>query len=122
VNFYDRLVATTLVPFVLVAALAFTYRAANRRAGIGSAGVVARTAAWSRHVAAGLLVTFLVFTSASSVVFNTFPCDDGVVDGESYLRADYSISCNTRLHAFFRAYAGVMILLRRRQMRTGRRQ
>ncbi|CAN0521007.1 unnamed protein product, partial [Laminaria digitata] len=36
-----------------------------------------------------------VFTSVSTVVFKTFACDDGVVDGESYLRVDYSISCKS---------------------------
>ncbi|CAN0492669.1 unnamed protein product, partial [Laminaria digitata] len=52
-----------------------------------------------------------VFTSASSAVFKTFACDDGVVNGESYLRADYSISCQSRRHGFFRLYAGLMILV-----------
>lgn len=56
---------------------------------------------------------FQVFTSASSMVFNTFPCDDFVVDGESYLIADYSIACDTPLHSFFQAYAAVMVLVSR---------
>ncbi|CAN0542863.1 unnamed protein product, partial [Laminaria digitata] len=38
-------------------------------------------------------------------------CDDQVVKGESYLRADYSISCKTSLHTFFEVYAWLMILL-----------
>ena len=59
-NFYVRLVVTTLSPLLLAAALVLTYRMAKRRAGIGRAGVIARRAAWSRHVAAGLLLTFLV--------------------------------------------------------------
>lgn len=60
VNFYHQLLATTLGPFVATAGLVLTYRMANRRAGIGSAGVIARRAAWSRHVTAGLLLTFVV--------------------------------------------------------------
>ena len=60
VNFYVRLLVTTLSPLVLAAVLVLTYRMAKRRAGIGRAGVIARRAAWSRHVAAGLLLTFLV--------------------------------------------------------------
>ena len=60
VNFYARLLVTTLAPLVLAAGLLLTYFVAKRRAGIGSAGVIARRAAWSRHVAAGLLLTFLV--------------------------------------------------------------
>ncbi|CAN0006676.1 unnamed protein product, partial [Laminaria digitata] len=52
-----------------------------------------------------------VFTSASSAVFKTFACDDGVVNGQNYRRADYSISCQSRTHEFFRIYAGLMILV-----------
>ena len=52
-----------------------------------------------------------VFTSTSTVVFKTFACDEEVVEGESYLRADYSISCKTSLHIFFKVYAGFMILV-----------
>ncbi|CAN0531969.1 unnamed protein product, partial [Laminaria digitata] len=36
-----------------------------------------------------------VFTSASTAAFKIFACDYDVVEGESYLRADYSISCNS---------------------------
>lgn len=52
-----------------------------------------------------------VFTSASTVVFKTFACNDDVVAGESYLREDYSILCDTRRHRLFKLYAGLMILV-----------
>lgn len=52
-----------------------------------------------------------VFTSTSSVVLKTFACDDDVEGGASYLREDYSISCETSLHKFFKLYAGVIILV-----------
>lgn len=60
VNFYARLLVTTLTPLVVAGGMVLTYQMAKRRAGIGSAGMMARRAAWSRHVAAGLLLTFLV--------------------------------------------------------------
>lgn len=60
VNFYARLLVSTLTPFLFAGGLMLTYRMAKRRAGIGSAGVTARRDAWSRHAAAGLLLTFLV--------------------------------------------------------------
>ena len=47
------------------------------------------------------------------MVLKTYPCDDNVADGESYLRADYSISCGTSLHMFFKLYAGIMIMVSR---------
>lgn len=60
VNFYARLLATTLTPLVLAAGMVLTYQMAKHRADIGSAGVVTIRAAWSRHVTAGLLLSFLV--------------------------------------------------------------
>ena len=33
------------------------------------------------------------------------------MDGGSHLRADYSISCGTSLHMFFKVYAGLMVLV-----------
>eukprot|EP00903_Cladosiphon_okamuranus_P012166 g11413.t1 len=111
VNFYQRLLLTTLAPLGLVLVLLLTYCMATRRAGIGSRGVLARRAAWSRHVAAGLLLTFLVFTSTSTMAFKAFSCDEDVVEGESYLRADYSLSCKAKVHTYFRVYAGIMIVI-----------
>ncbi|CAN0470475.1 unnamed protein product, partial [Laminaria digitata] len=53
---------------------------------------------------------FQGFTSASTLAFETFSCDEEVGDGNSYLRADYSISCDANLHMFFKGYAILMIL------------
>lgn len=52
-----------------------------------------------------------VFTSTSTMAFKTFPCDHDAVEGESYLRADYSLSCNTTKHSYFKIYAGFMIVV-----------
>lgn len=68
-NFYQKLLVTTLAPLALVGGLMLTYRMAKRRSGIGSAGVVARRAAWSRHVTVGLLLTFLVSTCETNSRF-----------------------------------------------------
>ena len=67
VNFYATLLVTTLTPLFIAAGLALTYQVAKRTAGIGSAGVIARRAAWSRHMAAGLLLMFLVRFSSLQV-------------------------------------------------------
>ena len=69
VNFYARLLITTLAPLALATGLVLTYQMAKYRAGIGSAGVIARRAAWSRHVSAVLILTFLVslYRSVSAV-------------------------------------------------------
>lgn len=72
VNFYTRLLVTTLTPLALAAGLVWTYRMAKRRAGIGSAGVIARRSAWSRHMAAGLLLSFLVRLDLRVVYVSSF--------------------------------------------------
>ena len=53
-----------------------------------------------------------VLTTASTLALQTFDCDDAVGDGRSYLRADYSLSCGSKLHIFFKVYAVLMILVR----------
>lgn len=60
VSFYHRLVLTTLAPLALALVLVFTYQIARRKEGFGSSSVIAGKNAWSRHMAAGLLLTFLV--------------------------------------------------------------
>ena len=45
------------------------------------------------------------------MVIKTFACDENVVKGESFLRADYLLSCHTDRHAYYTAYAMVMILV-----------
>ncbi|CAN0419853.1 unnamed protein product [Pylaiella littoralis] len=109
VSFYHRLLLTTLAPLGLALVLVLTYQMAKRRTGIGSASVILKSAAWSRHVAAGLLLTFLVFTSTSTVVFKTFACDDDAVEGQSFLRADFRLSCNSDTHVWYEVYAGIMM-------------
>lgn len=55
-----------------------------------------------------------VFTSTSTIAFETFPCDEEAVVGESYLRADYRLSCNTTEHKWYMVYAGIMIVVSKR--------
>lgn len=56
-------------------------------------------------------MNFQVFTSASTVVFKTFACDNEAVKGKSYLREDYRISCKSSTHTYFMFYSGFMILV-----------
>ncbi|CAB1104292.1 unnamed protein product [Ectocarpus sp. CCAP 1310/34] len=85
--------------------LVLTYSITKRRARAGSAGSLRRRAAWSRHVAAGLLRSFSVFIATSNMAFKTFAYDDEAVEGESCLRADYSIQCHTDKHGWYKVYA-----------------
>ncbi|CAN0498410.1 unnamed protein product, partial [Scytosiphon promiscuus] len=52
-------------------------------------------------------VSFLVYATVSSAIFQTFACVD-FDNGKSYIRADHSLECYTPTHTWFRVYAGVM--------------
>ncbi|CAN0502464.1 unnamed protein product, partial [Scytosiphon promiscuus] len=57
-----------------------------------------------------LLLTFLVYSSTSSTVFQTFACET-LEDGIEYLRADYRIHCTDAKHKAFEVYAGIMVFV-----------
>lgn len=69
-----------------------------------------------KHFSALILITFLVYSTASSTIFQTFVCDD-LDDGFSYLRADYRLRCHRHSgasnmrHLAYMVYAGIMILI-----------
>jgi len=41
----------------------------------------------------------------------TFACDESAIKGESFLRADYSISCHSNKHRIYTVYAMFMVLV-----------
>ena len=50
--------------------------------------------------------------------YQTFACDEEAVEGQSYLRADYSVSCNTSKHTWYMVYAGIMLVVSMLPSRT----
>lgn len=107
VGFHDRLLLSTIVPLGVMFLMGITYSVALRR---HSQSEDALQVVWQKHVSMALLVTFLVYTSVSSVVFQTFGCDP-LDDGCNYLRADYRIRCDSPKHQAFRVYAAVMVVV-----------
>ena len=104
-DFYDRLLVSTTWPLVVFSALSgvfFITRNMNRSTDVAEP-IVQR-----KHLAAGLFVLFLVYSSVSFTIFQTFVCED-LDDGNAYLRADYSVQCWTEKHDWYRTYAGVMV-------------
>lgn len=57
-----------------------------------------------------LMLTFLVYSSVTSKLFQMFACDE-LDDGRSYLRADFRIDCNSSAHKRFQIYAAWMIVV-----------
>jgi hypothetical protein len=122
IEFYDKLLLNTLIPFGIVLALVCTYSIAQYRlkvqattASTVNMNSITRTTGLesirSRHYSAFLLMTFLMYSTVSTVVFQTFACDNIESTGISYLRADYSVICDTSRHNAYKAYAAVMIIV-----------
>eukprot|EP00903_Cladosiphon_okamuranus_P018351 g16883.t1 len=108
VDFHDRLLVNTLGPLVVVSLLGITYWIAMyRNNSITASGDAVVEQIRYRHQTVLLLVTFLVYSSVSSTVFQTFACET-LDDGIEYLRADYTILCKDAKHKAFEVYAGIM--------------
>ena len=108
IDFHDRLLWTTITPVVVMGLLGGTYAFAIHR-NRGAPETALRNIR-KRHRSMALLVTFLVYSSVSSVVFQTFACE-GLDDGKSYLRADFTIVCDSPKHKAFQIYAGLMVMI-----------
>eukprot|EP00903_Cladosiphon_okamuranus_P018352 g16884.t1 len=108
VDFHDRLLVNTLGPLVVVGLLGITYWIAMyRNNSITASGDAVVEQIRYRHQTVLLLVTFLIYSSVSSTVFQTFACET-LDDGIEYLRADYTILCKDAKHKAFEVYAGIM--------------
>ena len=106
-DFHDRLLASTIGPLIVLALLAATYTIAKRRSS-GSEAALQKIR--HKHVSMVLLISFLVYSSVSGTVFQTFACDP-LDDDREYLRADYRIECTSSKHQAFQVLAGIMIFV-----------
>eukprot|EP00611_Tribonema_gayanum_P004109 TRINITY_DN1330_c0_g1_i18.p1 TRINITY_DN1330_c0_g1~~TRINITY_DN1330_c0_g1_i18.p1 ORF type:complete len:916 (+),score=198.97 TRINITY_DN1330_c0_g1_i18:1218-3965(+) len=113
VNFYDTLLLYTLTPMAVLAFLM------TPRALLGAACTRRRLSPslrkklelfQMRDLRLLLIFTFVIFSSVSTQILQTFSCEN-FGSSESYLRADYSISCNTPAHQAYKIYAACMILV-----------
>ncbi|CAM9270334.1 unnamed protein product [Chrysoparadoxa australica] len=114
-TFYDNLLLSTLGPLALAIALSLTFAIGCWKA----KATYKDHERWLqakvkqvkyRHITLLLVLCFLVFPTTSSVIFSTFSCDT-LESGVSYLRADYSLICNTPQHNSYKVYAYFMIVV-----------
>ena len=106
-NFYARLVMVTIAPMAVLGALAITYRVAIVRNGHS---IHAMRVARNKHLSVGLFLLFVMYSSVSHTIFQTFVCDP-LDSGVTYLRADYDLVCWNTTHYNFMTYAGIMVLV-----------
>lgn len=107
-DFYDTLLLTTIGPLVVSGLVLASYVIRRRRCHADDQD--RRSRIKHRHATFMYLISFLVYSTASSTIFQTFACDD-IDTGESFLRADHSIQCYATEHRVYMAYAGFMCLL-----------
>eukprot|EP00903_Cladosiphon_okamuranus_P016944 g15619.t1 len=107
IDFYARLLFATMAPLAVLAVLALTHTVARSR---NRHSPAALKAVKGKHLSVALFVMFIVYSSVSFTVFQTFGCET-LDDGVKYLRADYSLTCSTSAHTAWRAYAGLMIFV-----------
>ena len=106
-NFYVRLILVTIAPMAVLGALGITYRVTMVRNGHS---IHAMRVARNKHISVGLFLLFVVYSSVSYTIFQTFVCDP-LDSGVTYLRADYDLLCWTTTHINFMTYAGIMVLV-----------
>lgn len=106
-NFYHRLLFSTILPLVVVLVVAVSYLVAKKR---NKSSERALRAVKHKHLSAVLFVAFFIYSSASSMIFQTFVCDK-LDDGVSYLRADYSLTCSGSQYASYVVFAIFMVVV-----------
>jgi hypothetical protein len=99
VSFYNELVFKTVAPLLVATAIVLI-----------SACMVQNKRRWKNCVNALLILSYLILPGVSTTVFKTFPCES-FDDGTTYLRADYSISCDASERKFMLLYALAGIVL-----------
>lgn len=106
-GFHDRLIMATTVPLIILAVLRALSALARRIYGRPNGTLQTLR---QNHLSLVLLLTFLVYSPVSSILFQMFACDD-LEDGKTYLRADYRIECDSTKHRTLQVYAVLMMLL-----------
>ena len=113
-NFFDKLLASTLFPLVLAAIIL----------GLGKLSSLLRRdpadqrAAWIYAYSWFLLLTYVVFTGASTTVLRFFNCVEyesrdatGSLETLRVLQADHSISCDSPSYDAWKGYAVIMVFI-----------
>ncbi|GMH98757.1 hypothetical protein TrVE_jg2081 [Triparma verrucosa] len=104
-DFYSQLVAYTAIPVILSAMLIAYYIKLSNSPDPNANDLKVKV------FQVFLTLTFIVLPSVSIKIFSTFACQRFDGDYGSYLKADFSINCNSDEHKAFQTYAALMILL-----------
>jgi hypothetical protein len=108
-NFYVKLVSYTIAPVALVLGVVVVAETAIAVLEIGGTERSRRLRDFVLEFSLGL--AFLIFSSVSATIFDTFNCRTFGDDPTSYLVVDQSVSCDERVHGKYKMFAGAMMAL-----------
>ncbi len=111
-GFYDGLLVSTLSPPILFIAMAILFQLAvirARRLNERHPYYTAKKASRDT-LRVAFLISYFVLVSVSTTIFQVYQCQT-FDNGETYLVADYSISCNSDEYYFYRLYGTFMIFV-----------
>jgi len=113
-TYYTKFWLMCAAPPVLIVALLFGYLLPayfNKKTRVlhPDEKKVQRKAARQQFWRLVIFTLFLFYPTVSSTILRTFVCMD--VDGTSFLRTDFSVTCDTARHAAHRRMAFVLILI-----------
>lgn len=105
-DFHDKVLIATIGPLIALVCLMLTYLAGRilNKTSTDSIEVVKK-----KHLSSVLFLTFLIYSSVSSILFQTFACEE-FEEGSNYLRADYRIDCDSGKHENMEIYSSFMIV------------
>ncbi|GMH88338.1 hypothetical protein TrST_g13960 [Triparma strigata] len=110
-TFYSKLLIYTLFP-IIIAGLIFLYMKGKvTMMKIQKKGSSAINSVKDTCVELFLGLTFLVFASVSTTIFDTFNCQRFGDDPTYYLVQDQTIDCEDKTHSKYVGYSGFMLLI-----------
>jgi hypothetical protein len=106
-NFYHKLVFSTMGPMCISVAIGLGALVMKKRAKDHEH----KQAAINGAVSLFLGLTYLVFSSVSTTIFDTFNCKTFGDDEREYMMSDQSVDCGSPDHIWYQTYAGVMMFV-----------
>lgn len=112
IDYVTTLLAVAISPMIALAVLVAVYCISRWIVKDG----VSSTFQSSPNHTAFLYITYFTLPAIATTVFRTFSCqnvdpEDVEEGGDSYMSADYSISCDSDRYRFAQSYASVMIVV-----------
>jgi len=104
-DFHVKLLLRTLVPIAFLVILGSLAQGLKRFAPTSTATSKLRAFCGN----AAFAIIFLCYPGCTAAVFATFNCES-FDNGERYVKADYSIDCDSPMHRDYQAFAGVMFI------------